>query len=94
MERLLASHEAGRLEVSPDREGHRVRDVGSRMPQLHNIEAEPVVSVCPFCRQNVTTYWMKNNSGCLSRPEYTLVADWAFHSACWDKFVEQNPVAP
>jgi len=54
-------------------------------------DTEPVVSKCPGCGKDVTTYWMKNNTGCLSKPEeYVLVADWAFHPKCFDEMVEKH----
>lgn len=54
-------------------------------------EFEEEVTKCPECGQDVTTLWLKNGRGCLSRPEYVLIADWVFHSECWDKLVERNP---
>jgi hypothetical protein len=56
---------------------------------------EPCVSKCPGCGADVTTHWMKDNTGCVSRPEYVLVADWAWHAACWDKALhDHGQVAP
>ena len=53
---------------------------------------EPLVTKCPGCGEPVTSYWMKNNTGCISRPEYTLIADWIYHSPCWDEQVKNyNP---
>lgn len=51
-------------------------------------DTEPFVSRCPGCGKDVTTYWMKDNTGCVSRPEYVLIAASAYHSECWDKAVE------
>jgi len=51
---------------------------------VSNDLTEPVVSTCPACGLPVTTYWMQDNTGCVSRPEYTLVADWVYHAHCWD----------
>lgn len=51
---------------------------------------EPETSTCPYCSQDVVSYWSKD--GCLSRPlHYVLVADWIFHSECWDKQVMSYP---
>ena len=50
-----------------------------------NGDIESFVTKCEGCGEDVTSYWMKDNTGCVSRPEYVLVADWIFHSECWDK---------
>jgi hypothetical protein len=50
---------------------------------------ETETSKCPYCGEPVTSYWTPE--GCLSNPEYTLVADFIFHTKCWDEQVEKNP---
>lgn len=53
----------------------------------HCIETE--TTNCPYCGKSVISYWVKGG-GCLSRPEeYLLIADWIFHSKCWDAQVEE-----
>ena len=66
-----------------------------------NGDIEFFVTKCEGCGEDVTSYWMKDNTGCVSRPEYVLVADWIFHSECWDKVVkdyeegsERNELVP
>ena len=45
---------------------------------------EPLITECPGCGEGVTTYWMKDNTGCV-RGDYALVGDEAWHKTCWDK---------
>lgn len=56
-----------------------------------NEKLEPITTACPGCGKTVISYWHKDNRGMESRPEYVLVADWIYHSECWDKLVEDNP---
>jgi hypothetical protein len=49
---------------------------------------EAVDGLCPYCNCVVTYYC---DGGVISSPDYTLVADLVFHSACWDKQVEEHP---
>ena len=59
---------------------------------------------CPYCGQPVIvcvvegegSVTMENGvvrqlDGIVSDPSYTLVADWVYHSTCWDKQVEEYP---
>jgi hypothetical protein len=46
---------------------------------------------CPYCQLLVETYWMKDGSGMISTPGATLVADWVYHSKCWDKQMDEHP---
>ena len=52
---------------------------------------EEIKFTCPYCKKNGTSIWVVGG-GMLSRPDYTLVGDLIFHSVCWDKQVEENPV--
>lgn len=45
---------------------------------------------CPWCKQTVRSYWTKQ--GLLSRPSITLVADWIYHSVCWDELMKEHPL--
>lgn len=47
---------------------------------------EEEVTMCPYCKENVISYW--TNRGCLSKPEYLLIADLIYHTECWDKQIE------
>lgn len=52
---------------------------------------EPVTSRCPWCGAMVVTNWLYDevgNRGCLSSPDYVLVADWVLHSGCYDEMAE------
>ena len=52
---------------------------------------DPFVCTCPGCGKPVTTYWMKDNTGCV-RGDYDLIADTAWHKPCWGKAVANyNP---
>ena len=48
---------------------------------------------CPYCGLPVVI-----NTDARGRvhdsPAYLLVADWVYHSACWDQQVEEHPPAP
>jgi hypothetical protein len=43
---------------------------------------------CPYCGKPVTIRW---NEGVVSSKEYVLIADWVYHSTCWDKQIEEHP---
>jgi TctA family transporter len=52
---------------------------------------------CPYCSLPVPVEWETGvmmgdllRAGLLPGP-YTLVADWIFHDACWDKLVTEHP---
>lgn len=61
------------------------------------IETEDIK--CAECGIPITVYFGNNISGArnqhtggvISRPEYVLVADWIFHTECWNKKVDENP---
>ena len=46
-------------------------------------------SPCPYCGEPVISHWTPR--GCLPNPDYVLIADWLFHTPCWEKQVEENP---
>lgn len=52
-------------------------------------------TLCPECGQVVVSRWAnpgwRQRGGCLPSPDYVLVADWIYHSTCWDALVERNP---
>jgi hypothetical protein len=54
-----------------------------------NIETE--VTNCPYCNKSVISLWVSGGGGCLSRPEYVLIADWIYHTVCWNELVEKFP---
>lgn len=55
---------------------------------------EPFETTCPGCGEKVTSYWASDNTGCDSRPEYTLVADCVWHAPCFDKAIENYATDP
>lgn len=49
---------------------------------------------CPYCQKEVETFWEDNEDGTtqgLLRGDYTLIADWVYHTKCWDDFVKEHP---
>lgn len=52
--------------------------------------SEKITTTCPYCGKEVISTWIKNG-GMLRDPNNVLVADWIFHTVCWDKMVEENP---
>jgi predicted nucleic acid-binding Zn-ribbon protein len=42
---------------------------------------ESVMSICPGCGVPVVSYWETN--GCVSNPDYDLIADTIWHAKCW-----------
>lgn len=57
---------------------------------MQGCKTELLNSKCPYCGKNVRSTWVKG-SGLLSSPDYVLVADLIFHSACWDKQIAEKP---
>lgn len=52
-------------------------------------DAEEILDeTCPRCQRQVAVRWC---AGVVSDPEYVLVADWAYHSTCWDELVAESP---
>jgi len=49
---------------------------------------ETCEDTCPYCQFPVTYYW---DNGVVSNKDYVLIADWIYHTECWDKLVEENP---
>lgn len=47
---------------------------------------EIITCQCPYCEKAILVAW---NNGVVSNPSYVLIADWVYHSECWDKFVEE-----
>lgn len=54
------------------------------------MKEEKEQATCPACGHIVTFRWVKGG-GVVSDPSYVLVADWVYHSGCWDKQVEDFP---
>ena len=52
---------------------------------MDNLKIETEESLCPYCKNKVISYW--TSKGCISKPEYTLIADWIFHVDCWNEQV-------
>jgi hypothetical protein len=44
---------------------------------------------CPYCDEMVKSQWTEN--GCTPSSKYTLIADWVYHAACWDKQLAEYP---
>jgi hypothetical protein len=59
---------------------------------------EEQIDICPYCKFIVKSHWAMEYEygkircrGMISEPQVTLVADWIYHSECWDKLVEEHP---
>lgn len=52
-------------------------------------QEEIVECICPGCGRIVK---LRLNLGVVSDPEYTLIADWVYHSECWEKQIEKFPM--
>jgi enhancing lycopene biosynthesis protein 2 len=46
---------------------------------------------CPGCGEEIDDIVYADDGKIISNPNYTLVADWIFHSKCWDEMVERYP---
>lgn len=50
---------------------------------------------CPYCGYPVYSHWAIGANGeqlgMISEPQVDLIADWVYHSECWDKLVEEHP---
>jgi len=54
-------------------------------------EIEQAFYRCPYCKNLVSTHWIVGGKGMLSEPHVALIADWVYHTECWDKLVEEHP---
>lgn len=45
-------------------------------------------TVCPKCGKEVTFKW---DGGFVTEPHNVLVADWVFHTKCWDEIEKSDP---
>jgi hypothetical protein len=46
---------------------------------------------CPGCGEEIDEIAYADNGGIIPDPNYTLVADWMFHTKCWNELVERHP---
>lgn len=57
--------------------------------RMRGIETVEVEIPCAECGEPITARFAVG--GGLMPGEYTLIADWLFHPACWDEKVERHP---
>jgi RecJ-like exonuclease len=50
--------------------------------------AEQLTEKCPYCQRLVTFEW---DNGVVSKPEYVLIADWVYHTECWNEQMREYP---
>jgi hypothetical protein len=50
---------------------------------------EQLEQMCPYCKKPVYFIW---NNGVVPSDEHVLIADWIYHTECWDKEVEEHPL--
>jgi len=43
---------------------------------------------CAECGEPIEVHF---HNGVIPQPNYLLVADWIFHTECWNKKVDENP---
>jgi hypothetical protein len=51
---------------------------------------ETVIEHCPHCSYPVRVRW-RAGGGVIPDPSYVLVADWVYHSQCWDRATADRP---
>jgi hypothetical protein len=54
-------------------------------------ECDAEVYTCPYCCKDVVAYWALNNSGLISQDNYVPIANWIYHSECWNKQMKEHP---
>lgn len=47
-------------------------------------------TVCPYCAKEVI-YQFIPDRGILSSSNYVLIADWIYHTICWNKQIDEHP---
>lgn len=60
----------------------------------HPNEYRPEIFACSKCGGAVEMIWAYKDGRCLgyeTMQHYVVVADWVFHSKCWDKMIEEHP---
>lgn len=55
-----------------------------------SVQYEILGEKCPYCQKLVEVKWVPGG-GVLSDPNYCLIADWVYHSSCWDEQIEKFP---
>ena len=97
-----SAQQAARFGRAPARSARRRQTSGARVDgwsgealrgarvMLPEVEVEIEAFTCPYCMKPVLTCWVKGG-GMVSDPDVTLIADWVYHSECWDKQVEEHP---
>jgi hypothetical protein len=61
----------------------------TRKPLDDNLEE--FTSPCAECNVKITLKW---DNGLIPEAHYVLIADWVYHTECWDKIVEAHPPRP
>jgi hypothetical protein len=53
--------------------------------------SDPEIEIidCAECGKPIETHWDEG----LLPGDYVLIADWIFHTQCWDKIAERYPIA-
>lgn len=49
---------------------------------------EEDATICPYCQLTVSYKW---HNGFITEPHNVLIADWVYHSKCWNKQIEEHP---
>jgi hypothetical protein len=54
-------------------------------------ECDVELVVCPYCQKDVIVFVELDGSGVISHESYDLIANWIYHSACWDEQMRRFP---
>lgn len=49
---------------------------------------EEIPTLCPYCQAALTLYWQ---NGICRHHSYVMIADWAYHTNCWEEQVRRFP---
>ena len=48
-------------------------------------ECDAEIHTCPYCQKDVVVFVELDGSGVISHESYDLIANWIYHSTCWDE---------
>jgi hypothetical protein len=54
-------------------------------------ECDAEVHTCPYCKEPVVVYVGLDGGGVFPHESYDLIANWVYHSKCWDEQMRRFP---
>lgn len=54
-------------------------------------ECDAEVHTCPYCQGDVCVYITMDTGAIISYETYVLIADWVYHTKCWDALMLKYP---